>query len=64
MNLPLPDPGTNLSDYQDTKVINTLDGFSLQPRLSIPFDGTIDIRTVTSDTKQTFIALRRRARPP
>jgi len=50
VNLPLPDPGTNLSDYQDTKVINTLDGFNLQPRLSVPFDGPIDVNTVNSQT--------------
>ena len=48
VNLPLPDPTTNPSDYQDTQVINTLDGFNLQPRLSIPFDGPIDVSTVNS----------------
>ncbi len=31
-------------------VINTLDGFNLQPRLSIPFDGPIDVDTATSET--------------
>ena len=31
-------------------VINTFDGFSVQPRLSIPFDGPINVQTVTSDT--------------
>jgi len=31
-------------------VLNTLDGFNLQPRLSIPFDGPIDVSTVTSVT--------------
>jgi hypothetical protein len=50
VNLPLPDMGTNLSDYQDTQVLNTLDGFNLQPRLSIPFDGLIDVNSVTSNT--------------
>src|SRR5437879_4051496 len=50
VNLPLPDPLTNLSDYQDTQVLNTLDGFNLQPRLSIPFDGPIDVNTVNSKT--------------
>ena len=29
-------------------MINTLDGFNLQPRLSIPFDGPIDVNTVNS----------------
>jgi hypothetical protein len=50
INLPLPDATTNPADYQDTRVINTLDGFNLQPRLSIPFDGPIDVNTVTSET--------------
>jgi hypothetical protein len=50
VNLPLPDPVTNPSDYQDTQVLNTLDGFNLQPRLSIPFDGAIDVNSVTSQT--------------
>src|SRR5262245_38528733 len=45
VNLPLPDPKTHPSDYQDTQVLNTLDGFNLQPRLSIPFDGPIDVHT-------------------
>ena len=31
-------------------MINTLDGFNLQPRLSIPFDGPIDVSTVSSHT--------------
>jgi hypothetical protein len=34
----------------DVDVINTLDGFNLQPRLSIPFDGDIDVSTVGSHT--------------
>jgi hypothetical protein len=50
VSLPLPDPATHLSDYQDTQVLNTLDGFNLQPRLSIPFDGPIDVSTVNSNT--------------
>jgi hypothetical protein len=50
VNLPLPDPTTNPSDYEDTQVLNTLDGFNLQPRLSIPFDGPIDVTSVSSNT--------------
>jgi hypothetical protein len=50
VNLPLPDANTRLSDYQDLQVLNTLDGFNLQPRLSIPFDGPIDLSTVDSQT--------------
>jgi hypothetical protein len=48
VNLPLPDPTTHLSDYQDTQVLNQLDGFNIQPRLSIPFDGPIDVYSVNS----------------
>jgi hypothetical protein len=50
VNLPLPDPVSHPSDYQDTQVLNTLDGFNLQPRLSIPFDGPIDVNTVDSNS--------------
>src|SRR6516225_6385587 len=50
INLTLPNLVTNPSDYQDTQVLNTLDGFNLQPRLSIPFDGPIDVHSVTSQT--------------
>src|SRR5262245_22367788 len=37
VNLPKPDCGARPSDCEDLDVINTLDGFNLQPRLSIPF---------------------------
>lgn len=50
VNLPKPDCAARPSDCEDLDVINTLDGFNLQPRLSIPFDGPIDAATVTSDT--------------
>ena len=50
VNLPAPDCRERVSDCQDLAVINTLDGFNVQPRLSIPFDGIIDVQTVTSDT--------------
>jgi hypothetical protein len=50
VNLPLPDASTHPSDYQDVQVLNTLDGFNMQPRLSIPFDSPIDLSTVTSNT--------------
>ncbi|MCA1595067.1 MAG: hypothetical protein LC772_01365 [Chloroflexi bacterium] len=50
VNLPLPSPGAFPSDYQDISVLNTLDGFNLQPRLSVPFDGPIDPSTATSST--------------
>src|SRR4029453_19445804 len=42
VNLPKPDCAVRRSDCEDIDVLNTLDGFNLQPRLSIPFDGPID----------------------
>lgn len=50
VNLPKPNCTERRSDCEDIDVINTLDGFNLQPRLSIPFDGPIDVATVTSRT--------------
>jgi len=50
VNLPSPDSITNPADFQDVQVINTLDGFNIQPRLSIPFDGPIDVSTVNSQS--------------
>src|ERR1700682_6226042 len=50
VNLPLPDCAVRVSDCEDIRVSNTLDGSSLQPRLSIPFDGPIDVNSVTNRT--------------
>ena len=50
VNLPKPDCAVRVTDSQDIDVINTLDGFNLQPRLSIPFSGPIDPASVSSDT--------------
>src|SRR5215212_8894094 len=50
VNLPLPDCAERPSDCEDVEVLNTLDGFNMQPRLSIPFDGPIDVATVSSET--------------
>ncbi|HEY0432173.1 MAG TPA: Ig-like domain-containing protein, partial [Pyrinomonadaceae bacterium] len=50
INLPKPNCDLRPSDCEDLDVINTLDGFNLQPRLSIPFDGPVDASTVTSET--------------
>ena len=36
------------SDCSDIDVLNELDGFNLEPRLAIPFDGRIDVGSVTS----------------
>src|SRR5262249_40367486 len=49
VDLPLPDRVTRPSDYNDISVINTLDGFNLQPRLSISFDGPIDVSSANSN---------------
>jgi hypothetical protein len=50
VNLPSPNCSERPSDCEDLAVINTLDGFNLQPRLSIPFTSPIDVDTVTSET--------------
>jgi len=50
VNLPKPDCAVRPSDCQDIDVINTLDGFSTQPRITVPFSGDIDPATVSSDT--------------
>src|SRR2546430_10753590 len=50
VNLPKPDCATRPTDCADIDVINTLDGFNLQPRLSIPFSGPIDVSSVSSST--------------
>jgi Bacterial virulence factor lipase N-terminal len=50
VNVPLPNCATNPSDCADLTLLNQMDGFNLQPRLSIPFDGAIDVSTVNSNT--------------
>ena len=50
VNLPLPDCAVYVSDCEDVAVLNELDGFNLQPRLSVPFSGPIDVNSVTSAT--------------
>jgi hypothetical protein len=47
VNLPYPDCAIRMSDCEDLDVINTLDGFGLQTRISIPFDGAIAPTTAT-----------------
>ncbi|HYM78156.1 MAG TPA: hypothetical protein VE377_19435 [Candidatus Dormibacteraeota bacterium] len=48
MKLPLPDCTVYVSECNDVRLINDLDGFSLQPRVTVPFDGDIDPNTVNS----------------
>src|SRR5262249_23517329 len=50
VHLPFPDCQVYVSDCEDIAVLNELDGFNLQPRLSVPFSGPIDVDSVTSDT--------------
>jgi len=48
--LPKPDCATRPSDCQDVDVLNDLDGFNVQPRISIPFTGELDLTSVSSDS--------------
>jgi hypothetical protein len=50
VNLPRPDCTVYVSDCEDVDVLNTLDGFNMRARLSIPFSGPIDATSVTSET--------------
>lgn len=50
VDLPKPNCAVFPSDCQDVDVLNALDGFNVQPRLSIPFTGAIDLDSVSSDT--------------
>ena len=50
LNLPYPDCSAYPSDCNDLAVVNTLDGFGLQTRISIPFDGDIDASTVNAQS--------------
>jgi hypothetical protein len=50
VNMPLPNCASRPSDCADLSQLNLLDGFNLQPRLSIPFDGAIDVSTANSNT--------------
>jgi hypothetical protein len=50
VNLAKPDCTLNVVRCQDIDVLNTLDGFNLQPRLSVAFNGPIDVSSVNSDS--------------
>jgi dienelactone hydrolase len=50
VNLPLPDCTAQPSDCDDLNVVNQMDGFNVQARLSIPFDSAIDPASVNNDT--------------
>ena len=48
VNLRSPDCSVRVSDCLDLTHINELDGFNLQPRVTVPFDGEIDPNSVNS----------------
>ena len=50
VDLPKPDCAIHPSDCADIDVLDTLDGFNIQPRISIPFSAPIDLATVSSST--------------
>src|SRR5258708_5120217 len=50
VRLPKPDCNARPSDCADIDVLNTLDGFNVQPRITVPFTGAIDVNTVNSET--------------
>jgi hypothetical protein len=54
VDLPQPNCATNPSDCEDVDVLDTLDGFNLQPRISVPFSGPIDLATVSSSTIKLY----------
>src|SRR5256885_8043660 len=45
VDLPKPNCKKFPSDCADVAVLDTLDGFNIQPRIAIPFSGAIDPRT-------------------
>ncbi|MEO8718995.1 MAG: Ig-like domain-containing protein [Burkholderiales bacterium] len=50
VHLAKPDCTVNQVRCDDIAVLNQLDGFNLQPRISIPFSGRIDLASVDSDS--------------
>jgi hypothetical protein len=50
VNYPMPDCAARSTDCDDLAMVNTLDGWGLQPRISIPFTGEIDPTTLNSNT--------------
>jgi galactose mutarotase-like enzyme len=51
VHLPLPEDCTaEASQCEDVALLNQLDGFNLNARISVPFDGDIDPASVTSRT--------------
>ena len=50
VDLPTPDCAVRPSDCADVKILNQLDGFNIQPRISIPFNAPIDVSSISKST--------------
>jgi hypothetical protein len=50
VDVPKPDCASFPSDCADVAVLDTLDGFNIQPRITIPFSAGIDTTSVSSHT--------------
>ena len=51
VSLPVPScTAATRSTCDALRLLNTLDGFDLQPRVFVPFTGAVDVRTVTPST--------------
>ena len=50
VQLPSPQCSSRPSDCVDVAALDKLDGFNIQPRLTIPFSGPIDLASATSST--------------
>src|SRR3954452_22957133 len=48
--LPQPNCVTSPSDCADVASLNQLDGFNIQPRVTIPFSAPVDPHTISSST--------------
>src|SRR5204863_8285608 len=48
LRVDLPTAGCTGSDCAELAVIDKLDGFNIQPRISIPFSAPLDLSTVSS----------------
>jgi hypothetical protein len=50
VDLAKPSCASRPSDCADIDVLNQLDGFNIQPRISVPFSGPIDVSSVSSSS--------------
>lgn len=55
MNLPLPNCQTEASTCGEVSLVNQLDGFSLQPRLSVRFSGPVNPDTLRDGIKFVWL---------